>query len=73
MDNLEKMFLESIKDIVNNNSIEILNFYRNFYHAQGESTERGIVAWAINDILPKYVKQKKELKRLQNKNRTTAE
>lgn len=67
MDNLEKMFLESIKDITNKDSAEILNFYRNFYYTQNENTERGIVAWAINNILPKYIKQEEELKKLRTK------
>jgi len=37
------------------NSVEILNYYRNLYHCEPTTTEQGIVAWAINDILPTYV------------------
>lgn len=38
------------------NSEEVLNFYRNLYYTEPSHTERGRVAWAINDILPKYTK-----------------
>jgi hypothetical protein len=31
---------------------EVLNYYRNLYHAEPQSTEHGIVAKALNDILP---------------------
>lgn len=34
-------------------AIEVLNYYRNCYYAEPQTTERGIVANAINDILPK--------------------
>lgn len=37
-------------------SLEILNHYRNLYHAEG-NTERGIIANALNDILPKLIEQ----------------
>lgn len=36
--------------------IEKLNFFRNKYHADGSSTEFGIIADAINELLPKLVK-----------------
>ena len=29
---------------------EILNWYRNLYHAEDNHTEHGIVAYAINDV-----------------------
>ena len=38
-------------------SIEILNMYRNFYYKEGNS-ERGIIANAINNILPEYLRLK---------------
>lgn len=47
-------FAEETKDM---SSVEILNYYRNLYHAEPNTTEQGIVAWAINDILPKYVNE----------------
>lgn len=34
---------------------EILNYYRNKYYAEPLVTERGIVANAINDVLPNMV------------------
>lgn len=34
---------------------EILNTFRNRYYADGCSTENGIVAYAINDILPRII------------------
>lgn len=39
-------------------NISILNAFRNKYYADGNNTENGIVANAINDILPDYVKLK---------------
>ena len=36
-------------------SLEILNYYRNKYYNDGNATEKGIVANAINDVLPKIV------------------
>lgn len=41
-----------------------LNLYRNLYYNQGGATEKGIIANAINDILPKYNRQKAEIERL---------
>jgi hypothetical protein len=34
---------------------EVLNYYRNLYHAEPQSTEHGIVAKALNDILPRMI------------------
>ena len=48
--------LEKIKD-----PAEILNWYRNLYHCENETTERGVMARAINDILPEYSRQKAEI------------
>lgn len=41
-----------------------LNLYRNLYYNDGYATERGIIANAINDMLPKYHSQKVEIERL---------
>ena len=49
-------FEELTKGMTSN---EILNLYRNFYYREPDHTERGIVAWAINDILPKFVHYQK--------------
>ena len=34
---------------------EVLNYYRNLYHAEPNSTEHGIVANALNEILPRMI------------------
>ena len=39
-------------------AIEKLNYYRNYYHADGDNTEAGVIANAINEILPEYVRLK---------------
>ena len=55
-----------------NNSMEILNFYRNLYYKESQDTEQGIMAMAVNDVFMKA----KELGVLEdlnmnNKNRST--
>ena len=39
-------------------AVEKLNHYRNYYHADGDNTEAGVIANAINEILPEYVRMK---------------
>lgn len=41
-------------------SVSILNAFRNKYYTDGNSTENGIVANAIDEILPEYVRLKRE-------------
>lgn len=41
-----------------------LNLFKNLYYNDGFSTEKGIVANAINDILTKYYKQQEEIDNL---------
>ena len=41
-----------------------LNLFRNLYYNDGNTTEKGIIANAINDILPEYNRQKAEIERL---------
>lgn len=41
-----------------------LTLFRNLYYNDGYATERGIVANAINDILPEYARQQAEIERL---------
>jgi hypothetical protein len=41
-----------------------LNLFRNLYYNDGYATERGIIANAINHILPKIIRQKAEIERL---------
>lgn len=45
-------FAEETKDMT---AAEILNYYRNLYYTEAQVTERGIVANAINDVLPNMV------------------
>ena len=42
-------FAEQTKNMT---AAEILNYYRNSYYAEAQVTERGIVANAINELLP---------------------
>ena len=42
-------FAENTKNMT---AVEILNYYRNIYYAEPQVTEQGIVANAINDVLP---------------------
>lgn len=39
----------------NMSAVEILNYYRNLYYMEPQVTERGIVANAINDVLPRMI------------------
>ena len=54
----DECFVKTSQDI--NDPVEILNWYRNLYYAENENTERGIMARAINDILPEYIRLKEE-------------
>lgn len=54
----DECFIETAQDI--KDPVEILNWYRNLYHAENENTERGIMARAINDILPEYIRLKEK-------------
>lgn len=42
-------FAEATKSMT---ATEILNYYRNLYYTESQVTERGIVANAINELLP---------------------
>lgn len=50
--------MKAYEDLTSNQQ---LNLFRNLYYNDGFSTEKGIVANAINDILPKYCKQQEEI------------
>ena len=54
----DEYFIETAQDM--KDSVEILNWYRNLYHAENENTERGIIARAINDVLPEYIRLKEK-------------
>lgn len=56
---MEEIFVRGCKDCPD--SAEILNWYRNLYYKEPDSTERGITALAINDILPDYVHQEEQI------------
>lgn len=45
---LDGVFVSSIKK--DDSYMDILNWYRNLYHAENPNTERGIMANAINDL-----------------------
>ena len=45
-------------------AIDQLNFYRNRYYNDGNATEKGIIANALNEILPQFARQKVEIERL---------
>lgn len=57
MDELEKFFVENIKKHNMTDPLEILNWYRNLYYKENSGTERGIMAYAINDLFMKYKEQ----------------
>lgn len=52
---------------------EQLNLYRNKYYSDGNATEKGIIANAIDDVLPKWCEQKAEIERLKLENKTLSE
>ena len=60
----DMVFVDGAEQI--NDSAEILNWYRNLYHTENPNTERGLMARALNDILPEYVRQKAEIEALIN-------
>lgn len=47
---------ESVGEYNGLTSAEQLNLYRNKYYTDGNATEKGIIANAINDILPSLLK-----------------
>jgi len=55
----ENTFVREVKENNMTDPLDILNWYRNLYYKEGNHTEHGIVAIAINDV---FVKYKKELK-----------
>lgn len=47
-------FISEIKNSYVIDPLEILNFYRNLYHCENDTTERGIMSRAINDLFVEY-------------------
>ena len=50
----DKFFVEEVKNHNMTDPLEILNWYRNLYYKEGNNTEHGIMAEAINDVFMKY-------------------
>ena len=48
MDEMEHYFVSNAKNM--DSYMEILNWYRNLYYTENTNTERGIMAWTINDL-----------------------
>ena len=47
----EEWFLYGINKLKNpDNCFDILNWYRNLYYKEDKDTERGKMAWAINNV-----------------------
>ena len=62
----EKWFIDGIDKLKNPNScLDILNWYRNLYYKFDKNTERGRVAWAINDLFMLLKKNNIELDSLE--------
>jgi hypothetical protein len=42
-----------VREVYKNNMkpLDILNWYRNLYYKEGNDTERGVMAMAINDLI----------------------
>ena len=53
----DKYFVEEVKKHNMTDPLEILNWYRNLNYKEGNHTERGIMAIAINDLFVKYKKE----------------
>lgn len=50
----ENTFVREVKEKNMTDPFEILNWYRNLYHAENNHTEWGIMAYAINDVFMAY-------------------
>lgn len=64
-DKINKIINAELSQIAENNFVEevyknemdvleILNWYRNLYYKEGNNTERGVMAEAINQLFPQY-------------------
>ena len=47
-------FVKEVKEKNITDPLELLNWYRNLYHAEDNHTEHGIMAGAINDLFVNY-------------------
>lgn len=50
----DEIFMRGVKEHNITDPFEILNWYRNLYHAEDNHTEHGIMAYAINDVFMEY-------------------
>lgn len=67
----ENHFVQGIRP--EDDFLEILNWYRNLYHAENPDTEHGIVARAINDLFVAMKQRKAEDKFFEAASQATAE
>lgn len=66
----EEWFINGCKKLKNeNNNIDILNWYRNLYYKEDKDTERGKMAWAINNVFMKLKELGVDLKNLSDENK----
>lgn len=71
-DVLENLFLNGINELKNpNNSFDILNWYRNLYYKEGKNTERGAMAYTINEVFGKLKELGIDLNSLSDENKRT--
>ena len=54
----ENDFVREVYEHDMKDPMEILNWYRNLYYKEGLDTERGLMAYTINDLFVKYEKFK---------------
>ena len=47
----DSVFMKGVRQAPEAGAKEILNWYRNLYYKEPEHTERGCLAWAINEVL----------------------
>ena len=70
IDDFESWFIEGIDKLKNpHNSFDILIWYRNLYYQNDKNTERGKMAWAINDVFNKLKELGVDLRCLSNENK----
>ena len=70
VNDFESWFMEGIGKLKNqNNSFDILNWYRNLYYQNDKNTERGRIAWAINDVFMKLKELGVDLNSLSDENK----
>ncbi len=65
-----------IDDLINSYNklpeIEQLNLFRNLYYTDGNCTEKGIIANALNEILPQFVQYREQLEKLTQASKDSA-